>query len=311
MKFCQSFMTELFRHIGPDTDVPAGDINVGGREIGFLFGQYKRLTAHYEGVLTGKALQWGGSLLRPEATGYGLVYYAQEVLRGRGKDLKGMRCLVSGSGNVAQYCVEKLLHLGALPITLSDSSGYVHEKDGFTPDRLAHVLYLKQKARARLSEYPKKFGSAAYVDGAKPWEVDGALVAFPCATQNEITEADAQRLVDAGVQYVFEGANMPSTAEAIAVYLRAGVVYGPAKAANAGGVAVSGLEMAQNSQRFPWSKEEVDDKLQGIMRSIYTESMAAAKEYGLDAADPGALQAGANIAGFVKVAEAMLSQGCV
>ncbi|GAQ91419.1 Amino acid dehydrogenase family protein [Klebsormidium nitens] len=311
MKFCQSFMTELFRHIGPDTDVPAGDINVGGREIGFLFGQYKRLTVHYEGVLTGKALQWGGSLLRPEATGYGLVYYAQEVLRGMGKDLKGMRCLVSGSGNVAQYTVEKLLHLGALPVTLSDSSGYIYEKDGFTPDRLQHVLDLKQKKRARISEYTKKFNTAVYVDGAKPWAVDSAVVAFPCATQNEVTEADAQRLVDAGVKYVFEGANMPSTAEAIAVYLRAGVVYGPAKAANAGGVAVSGLEMAQNSQRFPWSKEEVDDKLQGIMRSIYTESMAAAQEYGMAATDPGALQAGANIAGFVKVAEAMLSQGCV
>jgi glutamate dehydrogenase (NADP+) len=311
MKFCQSFMTELFRHIGPDTDVPAGDINVGGREIGFLFGQYKRLTGHYEGVLTGKALQWGGSLLRPEATGYGLVYYAQEVLQGQGKDLKGLRCLVSGSGNVAQYTVEKLLELGAVPVTLSDSSGFIYEKDGFTLEKLAHVLDLKQKKRARISEYTKKFSTAKYVDGAKPWDMEGAVLAFPCATQNEITKEDADKLVAGGVKYVFEGANMPSTAEAIEVYLKAGVIYGPAKAANAGGVAVSGLEMAQNSQRFPWSKEEVDAKLQGIMKSIYDESIKAAAEYGFDKSDPGALQAGANIAGFVKVAEAMLSQGCV
>lgn len=310
MKFCQSFMTELSRYMGPDTDVPAGDIGVGGREIGFLYGQYKRLTSRFEGVLTGKGLSWGGSLLRPEATGYGLIYYTENALTGVEQSLKGARCLVSGSGNVAQYAVEKLLELGAVPLTFSDSSGYILDEGGITTEKLAHVMFLKNEARARISDYVKKFPEAKFFENEKPWSVT-CDYAFPCATQNEVDGKGAEDLVKGGCKGVFEGANMPSTPEAINVYLKNKVLYGPAKAANAGGVAVSGLEMAQNSQRIPWSREEVDTKLKSIMKNIYDESMKAALEFGHAKDSPGALMAGANIAGFVKVAEAMKAQGVV
>eukprot|EP00850_Spirogloea_muscicola_P023113 SM000329S12576 [mRNA] locus=s329:34163:38216:- [translate_table: standard] len=322
MRFCQSFMTELVHYIGPDRDVPAGDINVGAREIGFLYGQYKRLTAQYQGVLTGKGLAWGGSLLRPEATGYGLVYYANEVLSALGESLKGKKCLVSGSGNVAQYTAEKLLHYGAIPITFSDSSGYIIDEGGITQEKVEYVIDLKTNVRGRISEYTKKFSEAKFIEGKKPWEVE-CDYAFPCATQNEVDQKGAEALAKGGCKGVFEGANMPSTPEAIKVYFDNKMQYGPAKAANAGGVAVSGLEMAQNSQRYNWSKEEVDEKLQasilqlplpsrpGIMKSIYTESIKAAETYGHSKDSPEALAAGANIAGFLKVADAMLAQGIV
>ncbi|KAJ1894392.1 hypothetical protein LPJ81_005166 [Coemansia sp. IMI 209127] len=306
MAFCQSFMTELYRHIGADTDVPAGDINVGAREIGYLFGQYKRLANNFTGVLTGKDLRWGGSLIRPEATGYGCVYFAQNYLAYKGDSLKGKRCLVSGTGNVAQYTAEKLIHLGAIPLTFSDSSGYILEPNGFTQAQIDHIMELKNVKRVRVSEYCAFSETAQYFPGKKPWEVPADL-AFPSATQNEIDEEDAKVLVANGVNGVFEGANMPSTNEAIEVYKGASVMFGPAKAANAGGVAVSGLEMAQNSQRLQWTREEVDQQLEKIMKDIFDNSLAAAQTYNLK----DDIQAGANIAGFLKVADSMISQGCV
>eukprot|EP00756_Hemistasia_phaeocysticola_P045003 Hpha_TRINITY_DN1877_c0_g1::TRINITY_DN1877_c0_g1_i1::g.170667::m.170667/K00262/E1.4.1.4, gdhA; glutamate dehydrogenase (NADP+) len=303
MRFCQSFMTELVRYIGPNTDVPAGDIGVGKREIGYLFGQYKRLTNSFEGVLTGKGPTWGGSLVRPQATGYGLVYFTNYALHG---ELAGKRVLVSGSGNVAQYTVEKLLQFGAIPITMSDSSGYVLEPEGFDLKKLKLVMDVKNVRRGRLSEYAELSETAQYFAGQKPWGVK-ADFALPCATQNEIDVEDANHLAENGVLGVFEGANMPSTPGAIAVYQAHDMLFGPAKAANAGGVAVSGLEMTQNAMHLSWTSEEVDAKLKSIMKDIYETCVTVAKDYGLE----GNLQDGANIAGFLKVADAMLSQGAV
>ncbi len=312
MRFCQSFMTELARHIGPDTDVPAGDIGVGGREIGFLFGQYKRLRNEFTGVLTGKGLTWGGSLIRPEATGYGCVYFASEMLKARGQSLEGRRCLVSGSGNVSQYTVEKLLDFGARPITMSDSNGMIHDPDGITREKLAWVMELKNVRRGRIQEYVQKFPGAQFkaVDGtgdSNPlWDLP-ADCAFPSATQNEINARDAANLVRNGITLVAEGANMPSTLEATRIFLDAGVLYGPAKAANAGGVATSGLEMSQNSMRLSWTREEVDDRLHKIMIAIHANCHTTADAYGT----PSNLVNGANIAGFLKVANAMMDQGLV
>ncbi|KAJ1762844.1 hypothetical protein LPJ77_001810 [Coemansia sp. RSA 2523] len=306
MAFCQSFMTELYRHIGADTDVPAGDINVGGREIGYLFGQYKRIANNFSGILTGKDLRWGGSLIRPEATGYGCVYFAQNYLAHKNQTMEGKRCVISGSGNVAQYTAEKLLQLGAVPITFSDSNGYVLEPNGFTQEQIDHVMELKNVKRVRISEYCAFSETAQYFQGKKPWEVPADL-AFPSATQNEIDQEDADTLIANGVKGVFEGANMPSTNEAIEAYKKANVMFGPAKAANAGGVAVSGLEMAQNSQRLQWTREEVDSHLERIMKDIFDSSLAASQKY--DLKDD--IQAGANIAGFLKVADSMIHQGCV
>ena len=304
MRFCQSFMTELQRHIGPDTDVPAGDIGVGGREIGFMFGQYKRLRNEFTGVLTGKGLNWGGSLIRPEATGYGCVYFVQEMLKTRGDSLKGKVCAVSGSGNVAQYTVEKLLHLGAKVVTLSDSSGYVFDKDGIDEKKLQYVMELKNVKRGRIKEYAKEYG-CEYTESKTPWEVK-CDVAFPSATQNEINEKDASILVDNGCMAIGEGANMPTTPDAIKVFQNAKILYAPGKAANAGGVATSGLEMSQNSMRLSWSREEVDSKLQGIMVAIHDSCVKYGRE-----GDYINYVKGANIAGFVKVADAMLDQGVV
>jgi len=305
MRFCQSFMTELFRHIGADTDVPAGDIGVGGREVGFLFGQYKRLRNEFTGVLTGKGLGWGGSLIRPEATGYGAVYFAEEMLKTRKDSLAGKTCVVSGSGNVAQYTVEKLLQLGAKPVTLSDSNGFIHDKDGVNAEKLAFVMELKNVRRGRIKEYADKFG-AKYVDGQRPWSVP-CQCAFPSATQNEINGEDAKTLLDNGCFVVSEGANMPTDLDGVALFLGRKILYGPAKAANAGGVATSGLEMSQNSMRLAWSREEVDQKLHRIMVTIHKNAFDTAAEYG----QAGNLVVGANIAGFVKVADAMLDQGLV
>ncbi len=305
MRFCQSFMTELFRHIGADTDVPAGDIGVGGREIGYLFGQYKRLTNEFTGVLTGKGLNWGGSLIRPEATGYGCVYFAEEMLKTRDESFKGKVCAVSGSGNVAQYTVEKLNQLGAKVVTLSDSNGTIHDKNGITPEKLAFVLELKNVKRGRIKDYADKF-KCDYHDGKTPWSVP-CQCAFPSATQNEISGDDAKMLLKNGCYLVAEGANMPSTPAAIEQFIAAKILYGPGKAANAGGVATSGLEMSQNSMRLGWSREEVDRKLNGIMVAIHKACFETAKEYG----HPGNYVMGANIAGFVKVADAMLDQGLV
>jgi len=307
LRFCQSFMTELYRHIGQNCDVPAGDIGVGGREIGYLFGQYKRLTGQFEGILTGKHTRWGGSLIRPEATGYGAVYFAQCWCNDNGVPLKGAQCIVSGSGNVAQYTIEKLLHLGAIPLTCSDSTGYILEPNGFTKEKLEIIMDLKNVKRARISEYTKLSSTAKFFPGKKPWEVKG-VIAFPSATQNEIDENDAKTLAANGCKLVVEGANMPSTNEAIEVYKAKGVVFCPGKAANAGGVAVSGLEMTQNSMRTSWTTEEVDEKLKGIMKNIYEQSKAAAKEY---YGAKGTIQDGANIAGFLKVADSVIEQGCV
>jgi glutamate dehydrogenase (NADP+) len=312
MRFCQSFMTELSRHIGPDTDVPAGDIGVGGREIGFLFGQYKRLRNQFTGVLTGKGLAWGGSLIRPEATGYGCVYFAQEMLRSRKDTLDGKVCLVSGSGNVSQYTVEKLLDLGAKPVTLSDSDGAIYDADGIDRDKLAFVMELKNSRRGRIKDYTEKFKKAIYsatdkkLDHSWLWAIK-ADCAFPSATQNEINAKDAANLIKNGVKVVSEGANMPSTLEATRMFLEAKVLYGPAKAANAGGVATSGLEMAQNSMRISWTREEVDDRLHNIMIAIHKNCYETAEKYGT----PGNLVNGANIAGFLKVANSMLDQGLV
>ncbi len=312
MRFCQSFMTELCKYIGPDTDVPAGDIGVGGREIGFLFGQYKRIANEFTGVLTGKGMDWGGSLIRPEATGYGCVYFASEMLKTRKQSLEGKTCLVSGSGNVSQYTVEKLLELGAKPVTLSDSNGVIHDPDGIDREKLAWVLELKNVKRGRIAQYAERFKGAHYIpaDGAAGcnpvWSVK-ADCAFPSATQNEINLADAKTLIRNGVTLVCEGANMPSTLEATKAFQEAGVLYGPAKAANAGGVATSGLEMAQNSARLSWTREEVDDRLHKIMIAIHRTCYETAEAYGT----PGNLVNGANIGGFLKVANAMLDQGLV
>jgi glutamate dehydrogenase (NADP+) len=312
MRFCQSFMTELWRHIGPDTDVPAGDIGVGGREIGFLFGQYKRLANEFTGVLTGKGLTWGGSLIRPEATGYGCVYFADEMLKTQHQTLSGKTCLVSGSGNVSQYTVEKLLDLGAKPVTLSDSDGMIHDPDGINREKLAWVIDLKNVRRGRIKEYTDRWKGATYTAmdhkmGMNPlWNIK-ADCAFPSATQNEINQKDATNLVKNSVMLVAEGANMPSTLEAVQVYLDAGILYGPAKAANAGGVATSGLEMSQNSMRLSWSRDEVDQRLHQIMVAIHKNCYETAETYGT----PGNLLNGANIGGFVKVANAMLDQGLV
>ena len=312
MRFCQSFMTELQRHIGPSTDVPAGDIGVGGREIGYLFGQYKRIRNEFTGVLTGKGLDWGGSLVRPEATGYGAVYFAEEMLGTRSETLEGKECLVSGAGNVAQYTVEKLLDLGAKPMTLSDSGGMIYDKDGIDREKLAYVMDLKNVRRGRIMEYADRFPGVEFTpaDPAKHynplWAIP-AQCAFPSATQNEINGEDAANLLGGGVYVVSEGANMPTVPDGIELFVRAGILYGPGKAANAGGVAVSGLEMSQNSARRAWSRETVDDRLHAIMRAIHENCRRTAEEY--DA--PGNYMHGANIAGFRKVADAMLDQGVV
>ena len=305
MRFCQSFMTELYRHIGPDTDVPAGDIGVGGREIGFMFGQYKRIRNEFTGILTGKGLNWGGSLIRAEATGYGCVYFAQEMLKSRSESFVGKVCTVSGSGNVAQYTVEKLNQLGAKAVTLSDSSGTIHDPDGIDSEKLAFVLDLKNVRRGRIKEYADKYG-VKYMQGKRPWGIK-CDCAFPSATQNEIDAEDAKTLLANGCYLVAEGANMPSTPEAVEQFIENKILYGPGKAANAGGVATSGLEMSQNSERLSWTREKVDESLQNIMVSIHKQCFEAAEEYG----QPGNLVMGANIAGFVKVADAMLDQGLV
>lgn len=305
MKFCQSFMTELQRHIGQDTDVPAGDIGVGGREIGFLFGQYKRIRNEFTGVLTGKGINWGGSLIRPEATGYGTVYFAEEMLKTRNEQLKGKNVLISGSGNVAQYAVEKALDFGGKVLTLSDSSGYIYDPDGIDKEKLDYVMDLKNNRRGRIEEYAHKFG-VKYVEGARPWH-ERCDVALPCATQNEIDEHDAGILVRNGCFVVAEGANMPSTPQAVEVFLKAKILYGPGKAANAGGVAVSGLEMTQNSMRLPWSREEVDEKLHQIMVNIHSTCM----KYGTESEGFINYVNGANVGGFIKVADSMIAQGLV
>ncbi len=312
MRFCQSFMTELQRHIGPNTDVPAGDIGVGGREIGYLFGQYKRLRNEFTGVLTGKGLNWGGSLIRPEATGYGCVYFAEEMLKSRKDSLDGKLCLVSGSGNVSQYTIEKLLDLGAKPLTASDSNGVIYDPDGIDREKLAYVLELKNVRRGRIRDYSDRYKKAIFMptdvklEHNPLWNIK-ADCAFPSATQNEITAKDAANLLKNGITLVAEGANMPSTLEATKLFLDAKILYGPAKAANAGGVATSGLEMSQNSARISWTREEVDDKLHKIMIAIHRNCYETAEQYGT----PGNLVNGANIAGFLKVADAMLDQGLV
>ena len=312
MHFCQSFMSELFRHIGPNTDVPAGDIGVGAREIGYLFGMYKKLRNEFTGVLTGKSLGWGGSLIRPEATGYGCVYFASEMLATQNDTLEGNTCLVSGSGNVAQFTAEKIIELGGKVLTLSDSSGYIYDEEGIGKDKLEFVKRLKNIRRGRLKEYIDKYSETVYTEadstlGYNPLWNHKADCAFPCATENEINGKDAQNLVNNGVKLVSEGANMPSTPEAVDIFLDRKILYAPGKAANAGGVAVSGLEMAQNSMRLNWPREEVDARLKIIMKSIHQTCLDAAEEYGV----PGNYVAGANIAGFVKVVNAMLDQGLV
>jgi len=312
MRFCQSFMTELFRHIGPNTDVPAGDIGVGAREIGYLFGMYKRLRNEFTGVLTGKSLNWGGSLIRPEATGYGSVYFAAEMLATQNDTLEGKTCLVSGAGNVAQFTIEKLLDLGAKVVTFSDSSGYVYDEEGMDRDKLAYLKMLKNVRRGRVEEYVEKYPNAVYT----PLEMDPdynplwdhkADSAFPSATQNEINAKSAQNLVNNGVKVVSEGANMPTVPEGVDIFLDNKLLYGPGKAANAGGVSVSGLEMTQNSMRLAWTREEVDDRLKMIMKSIHNACLDASEQYGT----PGNYVVGANIAGFIKVVDAMLDQGLV
>ncbi|WP_416980450.1 NADP-specific glutamate dehydrogenase, partial [Alistipes ihumii] len=306
MRFCQSFMTELQRHIGANTDVPAGDIGVGGREIGFMFGQYKRLRNEFTGTLTGKGLDWGGSPLRPEATGYGTCYFAQEMLATRGESFKGKTVAISGSGNVAQYACEKATQLGAKVVTLSDSSGYVYDPEGIDADKLAYVMELKNIFRGRIREYAEKYPQATYYEGQRPWSVK-CDIAMPCATQNELDGDEAQTLIANGCICVAEGANMPSTPEAIKAFQDHKLLYSPGKASNAGGVATSGLEMSQNSMRLVWSPEEVDAKLHSIMKNIH----AACVKYGTEPDGYVNYVKGANIAGFMKVANAMLAQGCV
>jgi glutamate dehydrogenase (NADP+) len=312
MRFCQSFMAELFRHIGPNTDVPAGDIGVGAREIGYLFGMYKKLRNEFTGVLTGKSLNWGGSLIRPEATGYGSVYFAAEMLATRNKRLEDMTCLVSGAGNVAQHTIEKLIELGAKPITFSDSSGYIYDEAGIDRDKLAFIKELKNVRRGRAKEYVQKYPEAVYTEldplaDANPLWAHKAHCAFPSATQNEISAKDARNMVRSGVMLVCEGANMPTVIEGINIFLDNNVLFAPGKAANAGGVSVSGLEMTQNSMRLSWIRQEVDDRLKIIMKSIHSTCIDAARQYGM----PGNYVAGANIAGFVKVVDAMIDQGIV
>jgi glutamate dehydrogenase/leucine dehydrogenase len=304
MRFCQSFMSELFRHIGPNTDVPAGDIGVGGREIGYLFGQYKKLRNEFTGVLTGKGIKWGGSLIRPEATGYGAVYFADEMLKTKGDSLEGKTCVVSGSGNVSQYCIEKLLDMGAKPVTCSDSNGTVHDPAGITREKLAYIMDLKNVKRGRIKDYADKY-KVKYLEGKKPWSVK-CDCAFPDATQNEIDGTDAKTLLKNGCKLVSEGANMPSTPEAIEAYLEAKILYGLGKAANAGGVATSGLEMSQNSLRLSWTREEVDERLHNIMKAIHAQCV----EYGKKGSYVNYVD-GANIGGFIKVADAMMDQGLV
>lgn len=306
MRFCHSFMSELFRHIGPNTDVPAGDIGVGAREIGFLFGMYKKLKNEFTGVLTGKGLSWGGSLIRPEATGYGTVYFAQSMLKTKGQDLKGKQVVISGSGNVAQYAAEKCLHLGAKVLTLSDSSGYIYDSEGIDEAKLAYVMELKNVKRGRISEYVKNYPNAKFEKGKTPWGVK-CDIALPCATQNELHQADAKILLSNGCICVSEGANMPSTINAVHTFQKAKILYAPGKASNAGGVATSGLEMTQNSLRFNWTRDEVDLKLKEIMSNIHDSCIQYGKE------EDGYINyvKGANIAGFVKVADAMLAQGTV
>ena len=312
MRFCQSFMSELFRHIGPDTDVPAGDIGVGAREIGFMFGMYKKLRNEFTGVLTGKGLNWGGSLIRPEATGYGSVYFAAEMLTTRNETLEGKTCLVSGSGNVAQFTTEKLIELGAKVVTLSDSTGYIYDESGIDSEKLEYIKVLKNIRRGRVSEYADKYPTAVYtaadpaLDYNPLWN-HKADCAFPSATQNEINGADAQNMMNNGVFLVSEGANMPTMPDGIDIFKDNKILYGPGKAANAGGVSVSGLEMTQNSMRLSWTREEVDDRLKLIMKTIHSTCVDAAEQYGV----PGNYEAGANIAGFVKVVDAMLDQGLV
>ena len=312
MRFCQAFMSELFRHIGPNTDVPAGDIGVGGREIGYLFGQYKKLRNEFTGVLTGKGLNWGGSLIRPEATGYGAVYFAAEMLGTKNETLEGKNCLVSGSGNVAQYTTEKILDLGGKVVTLSDSNGYIYDEEGIDREKLAYVMELKNVRRGRIKEYTDKYKNAVYTaidanaDFNPLWN-HKAECAFPSATQNEINAKDAQNLIKNGVYVVSEGANMPTTPDGVEVLMDKKVLYGPGKAANAGGVAVSGLEMSQNSQRLPWTREEVDNRLRLIMKNIHSTCVEMADRFGT----PGNYVNGANIGGFLKVADSMIDQGVV
>ncbi len=312
MRICQSFMSELFRHIGPDTDVPAGDIGVGGREIGFMFGTYRKLRNEFTGVLTGKGLEWGGSLIRPEATGYGAVYFAAEMLTTRNQTLAGKTCLVSGSGNVAQYTVEKINQLGGKAVTLSDSNGYIYDPAGIDAKKLAFAMDIKNVRRGRIKEYADKFKEATYfplaakMDHNPLWD-HKADCAFPSATQNEINAADAKNLVKNGVYVVAEGANMPTTAEGVDIFIDAKILFGPGKAANAGGVATSGLEMSQNSMRLSWTREEVDQRLHGIMKSIHKTCVQASEAYGT----PGNYVNGANVGGFLKVAKAMMAQGLV
>ena len=304
MSFCQSFMTELSRHIGPDTDVPAGDIGVGGREIGFMYGQYKRIRNEFTGVLTGKGLNWGGSLIRPEATGYGCVYFAEEMLKKAGDDFQGKKVVVSGSGNVAQYATEKVMHLGGTVVSLSDSAGTIYDSDGFTEEKLQWVMDLKNNKRGRIKEYLKEFGGE-YFEGEKPWNIP-CDIALPCATQNEINEKDATALVENGCKVVSEGANMPPDPQAINIFLNHNLLFGPGKAANAGGVATSGLEMSQNSMRINWTREEVDQKLHQIMKDIHEACV-------LHGTQNGSINyvKGANIAGFIKVADSMIDQGVI
>jgi len=304
MRFCQSFMTELNRHIGPNTDIPAGDIGVGGREIGYLFGQYKRIKNEFTGVLTGKGLEWGGSVIRPEATGYGAVYFAQEMLSMKNESLKGKVCVVSGSGNVAQFTTQKVNELGGKVVTLSDSAGFIYDPKGIDAEKLAWVMDLKNIRRGRIKEYAEEFG-CEYHDGKRPWSVP-CDVAFPSATENEIRKEDAETLVKNNCRVISEGANMPSTPEAIEIYQKNKLLYGPGKAANAGGVAVSGLEMTQNSMRLPWNREEVDNRLHMIMKNIHSTCV----KYGTEGEYIDYVK-GANIGGFVKVADAMLAQGVV
>lgn len=306
MRFCHAFMSELYRHIGHNTDVPAGDIGVGAREIGYMFGMYKKINNTFTGVLTGKGQTWGGSLIRPEATGYGTVYFAQNMLQSKGDSFDGKTVVISGSGNVAQYATEKAIELGAKVVTLSDSGGYIHDENGIDSEKLKHVMYLKNEKRARISEYIEKYPSAKYIKGQRPWSVK-CDIALPCATQNELNGDEAKALIRNGCICVSEGANMPSTPEAIHEFQNASILFAPGKASNAGGVATSGLEMSQNSLRLSWTRKEVDDKLKGIMEDIHNSCV----EYGRN--DDGSIDyiKGANIAGFVKVADAMLAQGVV
>ena len=305
MRFCQSFMTELFRHIGPNRDIPAGDIGVGSREIGYLFGQYKRLKNEFTGVLTGKGTSWGGSLIRPEATGYGVVYFTEKMLETQKKSMENKKIIISGSGNVAQYAAEKCLSLGAKVLCLSDSSGYIYEKDGFSKEQLSHIMEIKNVKRARIREYQKKYPKAIFEANKKPWGIS-CDIALPCATQNELSGEDAKILVKNGCFCIGEGANMPSTSEAVKYFIDNKILFAPGKASNAGGVAVSGLEMAQNSLRYSWSRKEVDEKLKNIMSDIHKSCL----EFGSEKGYVNYVK-GANIAGFVKVAEAMLAQGVV